>query len=310
MQATQYAKLTPKLAWLLAAPHTWPASIMSVLVACAAASALTGELSVTLSLTLLVICILMQSAVNTFNDYFDYVKGVDSTEDNVDPSDAILVYNNINPRSALVLAIGFVVVAFILGIYAIVVAGWVPLVIALIGAVFVVLYSGGKTPISYLPVGEIISGLVMGGLIFIACYFTLTRSFSWPVIVWAIPTVIGVALIMFTNNTCDIEKDIAASRKTLAVVLKRSGSCRLYRTLTIIWIVMIIVIVAIWFTGGLILVPFMLLAGYPFLNVLMKNPLEPKTRISAISQICTVNVVLGAFYAASIFISSTTTITI
>ena len=180
-----YRPLTPKMAWLLAAPHTWPAAIMSCLVAAAAAYAGTGTLSVTMTCALLVICILMQAAVNTLNDYFDYVKGTDSKEDNVDPSDDVLVYNNVNPRAALALAVGLLIVAFLLGIYAIVVAGWIPLVIALIGALIVFLYSGGKTPISYLPIGEAVSGVVMGGLIPLACYQVLTGSLSALMIVWA-----------------------------------------------------------------------------------------------------------------------------
>ena len=111
--------LTLKMAINLAAPHTWPAAIMPTLVALCVASNST-PLSVTMSLTLLVIVTLMQSAVNTFNDYYDYVKGTDSEEDNVDASDAVLVYNNVNPKSALALAIGMLVCAFALGIYAIV----------------------------------------------------------------------------------------------------------------------------------------------------------------------------------------------
>ena len=66
--------LTLKMAINLAAPHTWPAAIMPTLVALCVASNST-PLSVTMSLTLLVIVTLMQSAVNTFNDYYDFVKG-------------------------------------------------------------------------------------------------------------------------------------------------------------------------------------------------------------------------------------------
>ena len=44
----------------------------------------------------------------------------------------------------------------------------------------------------------------------------------------------------------------------------------------------------------------MLLALYPFANVLMKNPLLLKTRVAAMSQILTVNVTVGTFYAAII----------
>ncbi len=157
---------------------------------------------------LLVICVLMQSAVNTFNDYYDYVKGADSADDNVDPTDAVLVYNNVNPRAALALAVGFLAAAFLLGAYVIWIAGWIPLAIGAAGAVVVVLYSAGKTPISYLPIGELVSGFVMGGLIPLACYQALSGTFDLRALLWAVPTILGVGLIMFTNNTCDVEKDV------------------------------------------------------------------------------------------------------
>ena len=79
--SNRYTPLTVRMAVNLAAPHTWPAAIMPTLVAFSAA-AVTGPVSVTMALALLVIVVLMQSAVNTFNDYYDYVKGSDSEEDN------------------------------------------------------------------------------------------------------------------------------------------------------------------------------------------------------------------------------------
>ena len=189
--------LSPRLALQLAAPHTWPAAIMPVLVAAACALANTGSLDVGMAWLLLLICILMQASVNTFNDYFDFIKGTDTAEDNVEASDSVLVYNDVNPRSALGLAIGFLTVAFLLGLYVIWKAGPVPLVIALIGAVIVVMYSGGKTPLSYLPVGEAVSGIVMGGLIPLASYQVLSGTFTFMALLWATPTIIGVGLIMF-----------------------------------------------------------------------------------------------------------------
>ena len=81
----------------------------------------------------------MQSSVNTLNDYYDYVKGTDSSDDDVDPTDAVLIYNNVNPTCALVYAIALLVAAFILGGYVIYHAGLIPLAIGVIGAVFVVL---------------------------------------------------------------------------------------------------------------------------------------------------------------------------
>lgn len=289
------------MALQIAAPHTWPAAILPALIAMACAAANGYTVSAVMALVLLAICILMQAAVNTFNDYYDYVKGSDSAEDNVEPTDAVLVYNNVNPRSALMLAVGFLVVAFALGAYVIWQAGWIPLVIGIVGAIVVVLYSAGKTPISYLPIGELMSGFVMGGLIPLACYQALTKCFDPLMLVWALPTIIGVGLIMLTNNTCDVEKDIESGRKTLPVLLGRSRARALYHALVWIWIALIIVNVLIWFSGGWPVLVFMLAASIPLLKALLSNPLAPPARIGAMAQICSVNIALGAFYAAAVF---------
>lgn len=289
------------MALQIAAPHTWPAAILPALIAMACAAANGYAVSAVMALVLLAICILMQAAVNTFNDYYDYVKGSDSAEDNVDPTDAVLVYNNVNPRSALMLAVGFLVVAFALGAYVIWQAGWIPLAIGILGSIVVVLYSAGKTPISYLPIGELMSGFVMGGLIPLACYQALTKCFDPIMLVWALPTIIGVGLIMLTNNTCDVEKDIESGRKTLPVLLGRSRARTLYHALVWIWIALIIVNVLIWFSGGWPVLVFMLAASIPLLKALLSNPLAPPARIGAMTQICSVNIALGAFYAAAVF---------
>ena len=296
-------RLTARMAMQLAAPHTWPAAILPVLVSVAAAAVTKPPVSVTMACVLLVICVLMQSAVNTFNDYYDYVKGADSADDNVDPTDAVLVYNNVDPRAALALAVGFLAAAFLLGAYVIWAAGWIPLAIGAVGAVVVVLYSAGRTPISYLPIGELVSGLVMGGLIPLACYQALTGSFDLRALLWAVPTVLGVGLIMFTNNTCDVEKDVQAGRRTLSVLLGRERARRLYHAVLLAWIAAIVALVAVFFTGGLVVVPFMLLAACPLVGALLKNPLAPPARVGAMAQVCSVNVALGAFYAAAIFAS-------
>jgi len=294
--------LSPRLALQLAAPHTWPAAIMPVLVTTACALANTGSLDVGMAWLLLLICILMQASVNTFNDYFDFIKGTDTAEDNVEASDSVLVYNDVNPRSALGLAIGFLAVAFLLGLYVVWKTGPVPLVIALIGAVIVVMYSGGKTPLSYLPVGEAVSGIVMGGLIPLACYQVLSGTFTFMALLWAIPTIIGVGLIMMTNNICDIEKDIEASRRTLPVLLGREKARTLYHALMVVWVLAILAIIGIWFPRGIVVLPFLALGCYPLMMGLWKNPLAAPTRIGAMGQICSVNVALGAFYAAALLL--------
>ena len=64
---------------------------------CAPPRCFSETVSISLAIALLAICILMQSAVNTFNDYYDFVKGADSLDDDVEEYDATLVYNNGEP---------------------------------------------------------------------------------------------------------------------------------------------------------------------------------------------------------------------
>ncbi len=300
----EYQKFTVRMAVQLAAPHTWPAAILPALVATSAAAATGHAISPIMACVLLAICILMQASVNTFNDYYDFVKGADSADDDVEISDATLVYNNVNPACALRLGIGFLVAAFLLGAYVIWQAGWIPLAIGVVGAVFVVAYSAGKTPVSYLPIGEAVSGGVMGGLIPLACYQALTGDLNWLMPLWAVPEIIGVGLIMMTNNTCDIEKDIPVGRQTLPAKLGREKARNAYHALVVAWLAAIMVLVGAFFTGGLIVVPFMLLAVIPLLKVLFANPLNSHSRIGAMAQICSLNIALGAFYAAAILASS------
>jgi 1,4-dihydroxy-2-naphthoate octaprenyltransferase len=253
-----------------------------------------------MTILLLVICVLLQSAVNTINDYFDCVKGSDSTDDNVEVDDAVLIYNDINPKEALYFSLGLIVCAFLLGIPCIIQAGVTPLVIALIGVACVFLYSGGRTPISYLPIGEIISGFVMGGLISLACYDVLTNELNFLVLVWAIPIIIAIALIMLTNNTCDIEKDIEAKRSTLSVLIGRKKARALYHVLMILGAVIAAINILVFFTNGWIICIFGALACIGAFKALWNNPLIAKSRIAAMGQVCTYTVVLGAFYAAAI----------
>ena len=302
-----FSPLTPKLAWQLAAPHTWVAAYVGVLLSSVyTIAAYSGHVNLVLLGLLLLICVFMQSSVNVFNDYFDYTKGTDSLENSSeDAFDAVLVYNNLNPKSVLALAIGYLVCAGIIGVYIVYSCGWIPLLIGLIGAIVVVIYSGGKTPISYLPIGEFISGIVMGSLIPLACTYVLSGVLDFFVLVLSTPLAVGIGMILATNNTCDIEKDIDAKRKTLAVVLGRTEATNVYRLVIMLWIILTIILVGILYTKGLSIMVFMLIGIFPVARALLKNPLIQQSREAAMSQIVMLNVIISAFYCLAILVNTT-----
>lgn len=299
-----YDPLTPTLMVQLAAPHTWPAALMPVLVGGALAIQAQERLSISVYLCVLVIVLLMQSAVNTLNDYFDFKKGADTAENQMDANDAVLVFNNVNPKNVKMFAIVLIVLAFIFGSYVIYHAGIAPLVLGLIGAAVLFLYSGGRLPISYLPIGELVSGATMGTLIMMATYQALTGNLSAWVALQSLPVLLGIGLILMTNNTCDIEKDIEAKRRTLPALLGRRRARVVYHAAFYLMTILVCVFGALFSPTGAIMIPCYLLALYPFGKALMANPLVLQSRVAAMTQILSVNVISGAFYAVIILAGS------
>ena len=244
-QTATFHAFTPKAALELTSPPSWPASLGPVFVGGAAAFAFNRFLPFTMDwraavcwILMLFIAVLMQSAVNTLNDYKDFNSGLDTAETVLDKSDASIVYNQINPKDALRFAIFLLAAAAVLGVVVVLLSNWVLIVIGVLAAAVLVLYSFGPRPISSLPLGEVFSGIVMGGCITVATYMALTTAFIPQVLLVTVPPILSVAMVMLTNNTCDIDRDIEAGRKTLAILLGRQRAAVLEATLatiTLLW---------------------------------------------------------------------------
>lgn len=287
------------------APHTLAPSILAILFSIVyTAVSFSGTINLLLALVLFLICSLMQAAANTLNDYLDYKKGTDSRENSSeDTFDAVLVYNNINPVHVLVFAIAQLAVAALLGCYIIYVSGIVALIIGIIGAIVVIIYSAGRTPLSYLPIGEIAIGFTMGGLIPLACVYVLSGVLDWMMLIIALPLMIGIGMVLATNNTCDIEKDRAAHRHTLAVVLGRTSAVSAYKLAIAIWVALTLVLELIFFTPGTVFGILLICAAFPVLRAIMNNPLDQTTRDASMMQISSLNIFVTAFYCIAIAMS-------
>ena len=218
----------------LAAPSSWAASVMPCVLATCVSYSQMRELPIDLVACLFAIAVLMQSAVNAFNDYADFVRGTDTLENSPDASDAVIVYG-MSPKFALGCGIAFLASAMAFAPYVTLRCGPAPLLIGIVGAIVVVTYSFGKTPVSYLPLGELVSGLVMGGLIPLAGVRMLVGRLDFFVLVQALPVMVGISMIMFSNNGCDIERDIPAGRHTLPCMLGRRRTDVLYRVMLAVW---------------------------------------------------------------------------
>ncbi|MDR3294425.1 MAG: prenyltransferase [Clostridiales Family XIII bacterium] len=281
----------------LAAPHTWGASIVPVVLAAAFSLALHGRFAPLLFYSLLLTSIFLQCAVNTFNDYADFVKGVDTPENSDDPTDASIIYNRLDPKLAFCAGGAFLFLAFASGLYAIYTAGPVLVLFGAAGVAIVLLYSFGRSPISHLPLGELVSGVAMGGVIPQACVYAFTGLVDWRIPLLSIPVIFTIGLIMLTNNGSDIERDSQARRCTLPVFIGRRSTMALHVVLTLVSMAVLCAAVLLYFRKGAFLLPLAVpLAAFPESRIL-RGGLTPGARTLSMQNIIRLHWRLGFLYA-------------
>ena len=103
--------------------------------------------------------------------------------------------------------------------------------------------------------------------------------------------IIGIGLIMMSNNGCDIEKDRRAGRRTLPSLLGRARTLKLYRFLTGVWIFLLVAVPALLAgaEGGIAAaLLLLLLARGPFRRVLTLR-LLPEQRVLQMKSIAAAN---------------------
>lgn len=302
MQA--YQRMTVKNIINFANPRTFVASIIPAIFGILLSLKLGYSLSLARALALIMACVFFQAAVNTINDYSDFVNGVDSLDDNLEEDDNVMFYSNIRPKSVENLAIIFLLIGIGLGFLGLDRMNFPSLVIAFIGLLTVFLYSKGPMPISYLPIGELTSGFVMGGLIPLGVFSAVSNSFDGKILLVSFPFMLGIALIMMSNNASDIEKDRRAKRYTLAVVMGRQKIRVLHKIFILAWLISQLSL-TYYLTGLPILAlnSVCLILRLRFIRSVFSASLLPEARIGQMISIAKANVLINGVYLTGILIS-------
>lgn len=286
--------------WRLLRPHTLTASFVPVFVGTMLAW-IDGHLHVLLLAAMLLASILIQSATNMFNEYYDFVGGID-TEHSVGIGGTI-VRDGISPKTVLNLALIFYGISILLGIYICIASSWWIAVIGLICMAFGYLYTGGPFPISRTPFGELFAGFFMGTVIIGISYFIQSGTLHADIIYISIPVAILIGCLNFANNIRDHDGDKENGRKTLAILL---GQKRAIFLLSILFILsyaltifyIIIGVLPIWSL-------LVLLSAKKAIEVIKKfkgkkNPIEMMPAMAATGK---TNTIYGMLLGISLLIS-------
>ena len=212
--------------WLMAArPRTLPAAIAPVLVG----TALAGFQHIFHPLRFaaaLVGALLIQVGANLSNDYSDARRGADA-EDRLGPV-RVTAGGLVPPRQVLVATYLTFGLAVLVGVYLIVVAGWLLLAIGAASILAGVLYTGGPRPYGYEGLGEVFVFTFFGVVAVAGSYFVQVKHLDWEAFALSVPVGLLAAAILIVNNVRDIDSDRRAGKRTLAVRLGRGRSRVMY----------------------------------------------------------------------------------
>ena len=182
----------------------------------------TGRLDPLRAALMFAATLLIDMGTTGFNTVFDFSHGVDSARFNREES-KVLVHEGVPWGRALLVSVSLFVLALPLGLVLAWLSGW-PLLAA--GAACMAIgyfYAGGPLPISRTPLGELFAGGTLGTVLFLIVWYVQA---GWPdvrALVAALPSGFCIAAILTVNNTCDIDGDRAAGRRTISVVAGRKA---------------------------------------------------------------------------------------
>ncbi len=261
------------------------------------------QISIPLLIILLLIPALFNASINLINDYFDYVRGNDTNENIFGETDSPLAFNQVkNPKPVFWIGLLCLLVGGLLGIYVIYKTGYIPLIIGIVGAIAVLTYSGGKFSVSHLPIGEPVAGFVMGGLIPLGVFTSLTGILDWTVLIKSIPMMMIVSQFMLVNNTCDIERDHIVGRRTLPIVLGRDKIHYVAALFTVLWVASMIFSSFFWYPIAAPIIIIMIILLRKRLKIIYTGPRLSSTKIPDVLNMVIVATAIGICYPISVLI--------
>ncbi|MGA0113378.1 MAG: 1,4-dihydroxy-2-naphthoate polyprenyltransferase [Candidatus Nanopelagicaceae bacterium] len=227
--------MTTREQWIAGArPKTLPAAIAPVLVGTAFAGYNASLFNTFLALA---VALGLQIGVNYANDYSDGIKGTD--DNRVGPM-RLVGSGAATPEAVKNAAFISFGIAALAGVYISSRSSWLLLIIGALALVAAWTYTGGPKPYGYMALGEVSVFIFFGVVATVGTYFIHVDSVSREVILVSFAMGAIACAILVLNNLRDLEKDAAANKRTLAVVMGDQSTRDLYK-----WLMFFALIIAV-----------------------------------------------------------------
>lgn len=182
-----------------------------------------------LGLTLLgVLC--FHTGANLLNDCFDHRRGLDTR---VVPTSGAVVRGWLTESQVFRAAALLILLGTACGLVLTWYAGWVVLLLGVLGAIFSLGYTTPRFCFKYVGMGDLAIFFSFGVLVVFGAFWVQAREFKWLPVLWSMQPVMLTVGILHANNWRDIETDPLKGCRTVANMLGSRGSEIYYRILVL-----------------------------------------------------------------------------
>ncbi len=234
---------------------------------------------------------------NMMSDIRDFKKGVDKGLNHMP-----LVNGSFTTKEYVGLSSALFVIGCLIGFYIMSRCGWPLLYAAVYGAFFTLTYATFK----YFALGDLVIFLSYAVIPILGTTYATLSEYYYPALVLALPIGLITVAILHVNNTRDIKSDREAGIRTIAMLIGRNASLKLYAFEVLLPFLLILATVCCGWLPWYSLVTFLALpkawqCARTVLNV-KKTGLEPIAMFDAATS--QLQLMFSLLLAASLFVAA------
>ena len=194
--------------------RTLPLAIAPVLIGWGAAGSVQA-FKLDLAILALAVALFLQIGVNYANDYSDGIRGTD--EFRVGPL-RLTGSKSVRPELVKYAAFAFFGLAALAGLAIVLLTGyWWFVAVGAAAIVAAWFYTGGKNPYGYAGLGELAVFVFFGLVASMGTAYIQIGTFDWNSLFGGVALGLFAAAVLMINNIRDIDQDVLAGKRTLAV---------------------------------------------------------------------------------------------
>jgi 1,4-dihydroxy-2-naphthoate octaprenyltransferase len=181
--------------------------------------------------------IAMHAAANAINDYFDFLGGTDSVNQNRSPFNGgtgLIVNGRISAREVRAGAIALFLMGEAAGIYLGLKVSIGILVLFTIGMAMGYYYVHPRLHLSRNGLGELACGAAFGPFMGLAAFMAQGGGLSWEAVVVSLPLGLLLAAILWVNQFPDLEADMMTGKTNWVVRLGKQRASRGYAIIIVL----------------------------------------------------------------------------